>query len=139
MKQQIKDESKEVKEGGEGFTKGEWQPVFGRHKEGTPIFGWGIMVEGRKANVCLQGIYEHHVGVNLWDGKPVDGCYTPEESEANCHLIAQSKNMYYCLLDFMDIVRGISSVPTGSQLTVTIPASLFENASIVLQKATPKK
>lgn len=61
------------------------------------------------------------------------------DKEDDAILLAQSKNMYYCLKDFMDIVKGISSVPVGSQLTVTIPASLFENASIVLQKATPKK
>lgn len=108
------------------FTKGEWTPVFGRHKEGTPIFGYGVKAPGKLAYLCNQGIYEHHVGIGSWDGKPVEGLYTPEEGEANAHLLAASKDLYFALKELMEY--------SGSHV---YPPSLYDKAMESLYKANP--
>lgn len=86
-------------------TPGEWELHLGRHKEGTPIFGWGIRVNGKAAHLALQGLYEANnaVGMGLND-EPIDILFTPEEAEANARLIAASKDLYNALAELYKAV-----------------------------------
>lgn len=109
------------------FTSGEWTVSFGRHTPEAPIFGYCIKVEGRNAYVALQGVYEHNVAINSYNGATFEGCYTPEEVEANAHLIAASKDLYYAL---KKIALMFPILKIDPALKIDIEAAL--------QKANPK-
>ena len=102
----------------EGFTGGEWESCQAHTRV------WGISVW----EVFISGQWIAQVrGDN------------DETTKANATLIAASKDMYRALKDFMKLVDGISVVPYGAKLTVTIDAELFEKESKAINKATPKK
>lgn len=92
MKQQIKDESKEVKEGGELFTGGEWGC--------SPVLNFSD---------TLVSYIKSDFGKDI---AQLRGCTTGEEKEAkaNAALIAQSKNMYYLLQNVFNEYTKTGSV-----------------------------
>lgn len=117
----------------EGFTKGEWQVSLARWAKEAPVIGFVIRMD--KKDITGFGVHTTHSSVfpdDYFDKMPdlwQQHC-TASECEANAHLIAAAKDMYYAL---KGITEGYFNGGTNQDTE-----RLMKSALDVLQKANPK-